>query len=84
MRRRTSRLTVVDVVAIRTLRAAWLPRQPKIELASMDEAAEKVSRTSEAVGDLTRQASFEPNPEKSAAFRRLRSGCHVPPGPGAR
>ena len=58
---------------------AEVPRQPKIELASVEEAkhrtlpnpklsfskahclqaAEKVSRTSEAVNDLTRQASFE-------------------------
>ncbi|CAE7766646.1 CKL7 [Symbiodinium microadriaticum] len=34
-------------------------KQPKIELASVEEAAEKVSRTSEVVNDITRQASFE-------------------------
>jgi len=34
-------------------------KKPKIELASMDEVAEKVSKTAEGVSDLSRKANFE-------------------------
>mmetsp|Transcript_16276 Transcript_16276/g.38209 ORF Transcript_16276/g.38209 Transcript_16276/m.38209 type:complete len:90 (-) Transcript_16276:72-341(-) len=33
--------------------------KPRIEFASLDEAAEKVSKTAEGVGDLSRRANFE-------------------------
>eukprot|EP00929_Paragymnodinium_shiwhaense_P014363 TRINITY_DN122269_c0_g1_i1.p1 TRINITY_DN122269_c0_g1~~TRINITY_DN122269_c0_g1_i1.p1 ORF type:complete len:163 (-),score=22.31 TRINITY_DN122269_c0_g1_i1:33-521(-) len=34
-------------------------KKPKIELASLDEAAEKVSKTAEGVSDISRKANFE-------------------------